>query len=194
MPSKTFAAIASGDFIMKVARKLLLGLLLVVLVGGGWNYWSVHRHVQMMLKSWAADGRVQVWGYHRYLVVPGTVVFDLRSVSTEASAVDVDRVLLRFAETQQNRRFDTVILAYQGQAKFLLKGEYFQDVGRDFADQNPIYILRTLPENVFMTDGSPAFGTWTGGWLGVMGKQMEDLSRFHQQWFLDDLVLHGSDK
>jgi len=179
---------------MKAARKLLLGLLVVILLGGGWNYWSVHRHVQTVLKNWAADGQVQVWGYHRYLVVPDTVVFDLRSVSMESRALDVDRVLLRFAETQQGRRFETVILAYQGKPKFLLKGQYFQEVGRDFADQNPIYVLRTLPENVFKTDGSPAFGTWTGGLLGVLGKQMEDLNEFHQQWFLDDLVSPGSGK
>lgn len=180
--------------IMKVVRNLLLGVLIIGLVGVGWNYWSVHRHVQTTLTKWAADGRVQVWGYHRYLVVPGTVVFDLRSVSMEASAIDVDRVLLRFAETQQHRRFNTVILAYQGQAKFVLKGEFFKQVGSDFSNQNPIYILRTLPENVYKTDGSPAFGTWTGGLLGVVGKQMEDLNRFHQQWFLDELVLHGAVK
>lgn len=177
---------------MKFARNLLGGLLIVVLACVGWNYWSVHRHVQSVLKSWASDGQVDVLGYHRYLVVPGTIVFDLRSVSMKASSADVDRVLLRFAETQQAREFDNVILAYRGEPKFLLKGEYFQKVGRTFADQNPVYILRTLPQNVLNTDGSPAFETWTGGLLGVLGKQMEDLNNFNHRWFVDDVISHGS--
>ena len=48
--------------------------------------------------------------------------------------------------------------------------------------------MRTLPENVFKMDGTAAFGTWTGGWLGVVGKQMEDFSEFHKQWYISDLA------
>jgi hypothetical protein len=48
--------------------------------------------------------------------------------------------------------------------------------------------MRTLPENIHQLDGSAAYGTWTGGLLGVWGKQMEDLGKFSEDWYLRDLA------
>lgn len=173
---------------MKAIRYALLGAVCCVLTIGGWNYWSVLRHAQAVATQYGGDGKLSVWAYHRYLVTPGTVVFDLRSVSMESSAIDADRVMLRFAQALKERRFERVILAYKGTPKFQFKGDYFQGLGKDFEGQNPIYTLRTLPENVLKLDGTQAFGSWTGGWIGVVGKQMEDLTAFHAQWFLDDVL------
>ena len=50
-----------------------------------------------------------------------------------------------------------------------------------------MYLLRTFPENTFSTNGTKAFPTWTGGVLGVMGKQMDDLNELAQDWFIEDL-------
>lgn len=69
----------------------------------------------------------------------------------------------------------------------MLKGDYFQTIGLEYGVQNPVYTLRTLPENVYTLEGKQAFGSWTGGWLGVVGKQMEDLNEFHRLWFMSDL-------
>lgn len=32
-----------------------------------------------------------------------------------------------------------------------------------------------MPSHVYNLDGTPAYETWSGGWLGVMNKQLEDL-------------------
>jgi len=53
--------------------------------------------------------------------------------------------------------------------------------------QNPVYTMRTFPQNVYALDGSPAFETWSGGLLGVLGKQLEDFSEFHKQWYLNEI-------
>jgi hypothetical protein len=45
-----------------------------------------------------------------------------------------------------------------------------------------------LPEHVYALDGTPAFGTWTGGWLGVMGKQLDDSNEFHKQWWVNEAL------
>ena len=47
--------------------------------------------------------------------------------------------------------------------------------------------MRTFPENVYRPDGARAFDSWTGGVLGVLGKQMEDFNEFHKQWYIEDL-------
>jgi len=106
----------------------------------------------------------------------------------DKSAMDVSRTLLQFSEHLKDENFDKVVLSYKGNPRFVLKGSYFRTLGEEYGVQNPIYTLRTLPENVYNLDGSPAFGTWTGGWLGVIGKQMEDLNEFHRAWYLSDIA------
>ena len=39
-----------------------------------------------------------------------------------------------------------------------------------------LYLIRTLPKKLFNPDGTAAFGRWEGGLLGVLSKQMEDVS------------------
>ena len=33
-----------------------------------------------------------------------------------------------------------------------------------------------------------AYPEWTGGLLGVAGKQIEDFNDFHMKWYLEDLA------
>ena len=80
------------------------------------------------------------------------------------------------------------MLAYQGDTRLLMDGPYFQKMGATRQTENPIYTMRTMQEHILNPDGSPAFGTWSGGWLGVMGKQLEDHNEFHRRWWLNDLV------
>ncbi|MFP2608696.1 hypothetical protein, partial [Escherichia marmotae] len=77
--------------------------------------------------------------------------------------------------------------------KFYLKGGYFKTLGQEYGIQNPVYTLRTIPENVYMLNGERAYSVWEGGLLGVMGKQMEDLSDFSKAWYLDDFIKSMSD-
>lgn len=112
------------------------------------------------------------------------LVIDLRHVGELAAPVDVMRVLFQSADALRNSQFKRVVLAYKGQDKFYLEGSFFQTLGREYETQNPAYSLRTFPENVKRLDGTPAYGTWTGGWLGVMSKQMEDLAKFGKDWYM----------
>ena len=51
-----------------------------------------------------------------------------------------------------------------------------RNLGQRLKTENPSYLLRTVPAYGHKLDGSKAYNTWTGGILGVMGKQMKDLS------------------
>ncbi len=88
----------------------------------------------------------------------------------------------------KKKEFETVNLKCKDKTKFVLKGDYFRRLGKEYDFQNPVYTMRTFPENVYTLDGEKAFPSWTGGLIGVTGKQMEDFAEFHQQWYIDDLI------
>jgi hypothetical protein len=114
-------------------------------------------------------------------------VLDLRGLAASNSEADVFRVVLQFAAAQKEQKYSMVKLNFKGDTRFELKGEYFQTLGEEYGGQNPVYTMRTFPENLLRPDGTEAFEKWTGGLLGVMSRQMQDFSEFHKQWYLVDL-------
>lgn len=115
------------------------------------------------------------------------LVYDLKDVSNENSMADVFRVFLQFSEKVRSYKFDKVELAFRKKVKFIIGGDYFQKLGKEYSYQNPIYTMRTFPEHLMNPDGSNAYPKWTGGWLGVTKKQIEDFNDFHKKWYLEDL-------
>ena len=109
------------------------------------------------------------------------LIFDV--VKVTGSKLDVSRVLFQFAETQKLNTYDNVYLASKGVLKFYVPGTYFKYLGDNYATENPIYILNHFPENVKRLDGTPAFETWEGGWLGVATQQLNDINDLHNQWW-----------
>jgi hypothetical protein len=116
------------------------------------------------------------------------LVLNLRSISGETSQGDVFRVLVQYAQAVKDRSFTKVMLQYRGEDRFMLKGDYFKTLGEEYEPHNSVRTMRTLPENVLLPDGSRAFGSWTGDWIRVVGKQMEDFGDFNKQWYLNDLL------
>jgi hypothetical protein len=166
-------------------RVCLVMLLLLLSVTGGAAS-TVQWDLDNVLRSDPRNSGVLV----SVLVRDGgsTLVYNLTSVAPTNSMSDVFRVFLQFASTEKDRDFKSVELSARGRPKFLLAGSYFKLLGQEFGTQNPIYTIRTFPENVTRMDGSHAFPTWTGGWLGVSSKQMTDFNEFHQQWWLMDFA------
>lgn len=157
-----------------------------VAAAASWNYFSAQRPLSSALASDPRNGGLSEFAHYQWYVNPNVLVFDLRGVSETNSELDVLRSLLQYTQAVKSRNFSKVVLAYKGQPRFMLKGSYFKQLGVDYSHQNPVYTLRTLPEHVYNLDGTPAFGTWTGGWLGVVKHQMHDLNAFSRQWFLSD--------
>lgn len=126
--------------------------------------------------------------YRRWLLSPSQIVFDVRSVDDSQSMASMDRRLFKAAEALKDRSYDSVALAYHGEIKFLMDGSYFQEIGATRQTQNPVYTMRTMQEKLSKPDGTPAFGVWTGGWLGVLGKQLEDHNEFHKRWWVNEEI------
>jgi hypothetical protein len=172
-------AVSIGSFAIIVAAVLFA------------NYLLVHRSLSSVLDSDTRNNGVAAFAYYDYFVFPSTLVFDLRGVSETNSPADVFRVLLQFAASQKDRDYEAVKIAFRGKPKFLLKGAYFKTLGVEYGTQNPVYTMRTFPENLYRSDGTAAFGMWTGGLFGVLGKQTEDFIEFHKQWYVNELAKTG---
>ncbi|WP_369662828.1 hypothetical protein [Variovorax sp. V15] len=169
-------------------RILIAAVAACALALAGWNYVAAHRPVSERLAQDARNQKVSLWAYHRYGVMPSVLVIDLRRVDADAATVDVLRALFQSAQSHKARRFDKVLLAHRGTAKFSLDGAYYAQLGQEFSEQNPVYTIRTFPQNVRKLDGTPAYETWTGGMLGVLSRQMEDVNQFARDWFIADLA------
>lgn len=165
-------------------RYVLAGLVLLCLLVWAGNYLLVGLPVSNELGSDPRNGGYHLSARYRLYVDPSTLVLNLRSVD-QAAPLDLFRGLFQAAKAmhEHDRSFSKVVLERAGKSIFMIEGSAFAELGAEYAaGQNPIYLIRTLPEKVYHLDGNPAYGTWTGGWLGVMGRQMDDVNQFAQEW------------
>jgi len=142
-------------------------------------------------KVLAADDRnknVNARAHFDHWIDSGTVVFNLSTVAGNSSQMDVFRVLLQFARSQKEQKYKQVILASYGENKFIVPGDYFQQLGAEYGSQNPVYTIRTFPHHVSNMSGEKPFPEYTGGILGVLGKEMDEFNDMNKQWFLNDYI------
>jgi hypothetical protein len=171
-----------------IVKKILIGAIIVIAAAIAANGLFV---TWPALRAKTADPRnssVSLYAHYGWGVNPKMLVLDLWNISSTASMADVDRVLLDSAEAFKDRSFSKVQLAFRGRTRFQFEGSYFRQLGEERSWQNPVYTIRTMTENTEDPEGHPAFGTWTGGLLGVVGRQMEDHSEMHRRWYINDLA------
>lgn len=163
---------------------LLLVLILVIGALLAWNA-VVYRPVATAL---ADEEDVSLSAYRRWPISPDAIVIDIRAVKGTASMAAMDRNLFKAAEGLKDQRFGMVVLAFHGTPKWLIDPDAFQTIGRERAFQNPVYVMRTMQQDVKTLDGAPAFPALSGGWLGVLGEELNQHKRFHEGWWLDDAM------
>lgn len=175
-------------------RKTIVILLLVVSSAAAANLFWVTLPSFERLSADPRNAKVTIVPYLRWGVDPSTLVVDLWTIDGEASMADVDRCLLDIAAALKDRSFTSVELAHRTSVRFRMTGSYFKTLGTERDWQNPVYTMRTMPENMRTPEGMPAFGQWTGGMLGVLNKQMEDHQTLHRRWWLDDMIGRIADR
>ncbi|WP_271274098.1 hypothetical protein [Aliamphritea hakodatensis] len=169
-------------------RKLVIILALIGALVASWNYFTLQKKLSDVVASDSRNEGISIFVHFDWFVNPSVIVFDVRGVQSDKSPMDVTRVLLQLSEKLKDKQYHRVVLSFRGRQKFMLEGSFFKETGMEYGVQNPVYTLRNLPQNVYNLDGSQAFSTWTGGLIGVLGKQMEDLTEFHKQWYINELV------
>lgn len=160
----------------------------VLLLVFGTDYFTIGRPVQIALASDPRNAGFDLSVHRQYRVTPGVLVISLARVDS-AAPIDLMRGIFVTAEALHDagRRFDRVVLARGGRPVFVLHGAYFAELGAEYGSgQNPLYLVRTLPEKLYTPDGQPAYGAWTGGIFGVLGQQMGDVSTSMNRWVSGD--------
>lgn len=174
----------------KIKKTLFLSIsvcIILVLIVFLKNYISFQKPLSDVIDSDPRNDGIKFSVHYEYYVVPSTLVINVKTISGNKSPTDVFRVLLHYAEKLSEREFGRIKLSSIGKVKFVLEGSYFKMLGEEYGVQNPVYTMRTFPEFLYRPNGQRAFGSWSGGWLGVMGKQMEDFTEFHHQWYIEDM-------
>lgn len=151
------------------------------------NYTKLQRPLDQLVSADSRNAGIEVDVHYKGYVPGGVLVYDLRSPGPRTSAADVFRVFLQFADAMKDDSFDSVELAFRGETKFVLSGSHFRMLGREYRTENPVYTVRTFPEKLLTPDGKRAFEEWSGGWIGVLGAQMDDFNAFTDQWYAREL-------
>jgi len=173
---------------MKKISALILTLTVIFISIYGFNYFKLQNIMNDVISNDYRNSGIKVKTNFENFINTDILIYNLTKVGGDKSMADVFRVFLQFAEKTTSSMFDKVIFAYYGKKKFYINGVYYNKLGEEFDFQNPVYTTRTFPENLYNLDGTKPYPGWTGGWIGVVGKQVEDFNDFHKQWYLKELA------
>ncbi|HEX7705686.1 MAG TPA: zinc ribbon domain-containing protein [Thermoanaerobaculia bacterium] len=161
-------------------RLIFVGTPLVAaLIGYSANLFLLQQPVNDILKENAAFQGMKVSAHYRYWVVPGVIVYDLKSLSFRQTPIDVHTAFLEFADKMKEKRYSRVDLSFRGQTRFSLDGASFAKLGEEYSNRNFDYVLYTLPRLFSAADGEP---------LNTDGSGRDALLEFHRRWYGADLL------
>jgi hypothetical protein len=148
------------------------------------DHFGVARPVAQAIEADPRNSGIKLVAHLKHRVLSSKLVLDLRG-DVSASPAGVFRALFQAADVLHRERgaFDEVELARSGDPVFVISGRDFDEIGKSFgAGENPLYLLRTLPEKLRRPDGSRAFAGWEGGILGVTMRQLDDVTKAATAW------------
>lgn len=166
-------------------KKFLIAASIAIFLIIGLNFMTAEREASAAVRDDPRNNGISVHAYYRFGVMPGSLVFDIWSIDANTAPLDIMRIFFDFAQKMKDRNFTEVRLAYRGETRFILPGSHFRTIGEQRSFQNPLFVINNLPANLQRPDGSPAFSTWTGGFLGVAANQIRDFETFYKGWFWD---------
>ncbi len=174
--------------------KKLFGLVLILLIIAAGiifalNYFQLEKPMTDVLKNNSSNKGIKISVYYDNYINLSKIVISIKGISGQNSRADVFRVFLQFAEKMKDKKFTYVYFAFNRDKRFMIDGDYFQKLGKEYSFQNPAYTIRTFPENLKNPKGTSAYSSWTGGLIGVLNKQMEDFNDFHDKWYINDLLI-----
>lgn len=152
--------------------------LVAALIGYSMNLFLLQEPANAALRENAAFEGMKVSAHYQYWIVPGVVVYDLRSLTVEHAPIDVHTAFLEFAKSLREKRFSRVDLSYKGVTKFSMDGASFRQVGEEYAKRNFGYVLYRVPRLVRAEEGAVA--------PSANASDQEALLQFHRAWYGQD--------
>jgi hypothetical protein len=174
---------------MKKLFWTLGGILIIVAGIYLYNFMTIIHPTTSKINADSRNDGIYINVHYKNYIEFSTLVFNLTTIRSNKAAADVFRVFLQTTSALNDKKFDKVELQLKGTTKFVLKGDYFKQLGNEYEEQNPVYTIRTFPENLYLPNGESAYSKWEGGMLGVFSKQMDDFNDFNNKWYLEDLEI-----
>lgn len=163
------------------ARWVILAMIALLLIPV--CFWLRNNGLRDKLRSCETYGVVEADVYYDGYFSYDVVVFDLQDGgSPTARRIDPVHLFLQFSAKLESHSVDRVVLARNGQHVFYFYSSDLRRLSDSYAGGGRVWAFNHLPENARTMSGAPAYGQWTGGWLGVLQKQMEDLNEFIRDW------------
>jgi hypothetical protein len=121
--------------------------------------------------------------YYDGIFGTNVVVFDFENGrSPNARRIDAVHLFLQFAGKLDLTSVRRLVLARRGQYVFYVDASDLRRLATSYDAGGRVWAFNHLPESVRTMSGSRAYSEWTGGWLGVLQKQTEDLNDFIKTW------------
>ncbi len=155
--------------------------LIAAVIGYSANAILLQQPVNEVLKENAAFNGMEISAHYQYYMVPGVVVYDLRSIGVRQTPIDVHTAFLEFAKKVRANRYRRVELSYRGTTKFSIDGASFHRIGEEYAKRNFDYVLYTVP-HLFHREG-PSKSTAAAK---SSASDRDALLQFHRQWYGED--------
>jgi predicted nucleic acid-binding Zn ribbon protein len=152
--------------------------LVAALIGYSANLLLLQEPVNDILRENAAFRGMEVSAHYQYWVVPGVVVYDLKSLSFRQTPIDVHTAFLEFAREFKEKRYSRVDLSYRGRTKFQVDGATFAQLGREYEKRNFDYVLYKFPRLFRAVDDGPVDGP----------TDRDALLEFHRRWYGHDVL------
>ena len=142
-----------------------------------------HSGLRKKLGSCESSGIVNADVYYTGFFAEDTVVFDLKSGgSAAARRIDPVHLLLQFSDKLNLYSIERIVLARNGKEVFYISGSDVREPANSYAGGGRIWAFNNLPERVRTMSGTQPFDEWTGGFLGVLKEQSEDVNEFIEKW------------
>jgi hypothetical protein len=167
----------------------ILGAIIIIVIGVYiFNYVTLIQPTTSKISNDNRNEGISVDVHYKFYIFFNILEYNLKNVPANKAAMDVFRVFLQTSSALKDKKFKKVELSFKGTIKFVLNGDYFRQLGNEFGTQNPIFTMRTFPENLYNSNGEAVYSKWEGGMLGVFSKQMNDFNDFNKKWYLDELI------
>ena len=145
--------------------------------------WQRNNGLRDKLRSCKTYDVIKADVYHEGFLSSDVVVFDLQDGgSSTARRIDPVHLFLQFSDKLDRHSVQRVILARNGRKIFYISSADLKPLSDSYANDGRLWAFNHLPERVCTMSGSHKYGEWTGGWLGVLEKQTEDLNEFIYDW------------
>ena len=160
--------------------KLFNITIVTLILGGFWNYFTLHRPINEVLIDPETAKQIEIRVHYQWLFNTNKIVVDVRRVSPEMKAARMTRLLVDIAKQIHNKSLPFLVLAHDGDEKFMLDGRYVHDLAN--SPQSLLSIMSTMPSRVLDLQGKPVFrGSDYSG--SSIAEELDHVDQFHSEWY-----------